>query len=244
MNSYWMVTGVKIGIAVALAVLFGNGSVVMFNRMPIRWFEDIDENGARVLPEELREVGDGSRQRLPSTPWKYIFVAYFAAVGIFLAMNSSLQYEIAVLFVLVILLEMAISDAKYRIIPDPLSILLAVSAVGFIGFQEEWWEPLAGAGIGAGLILAIWGLGRLITHKDVFGGADLKFYAAMGLILGRGGVFMLFILTQILIAAHALYLVIFRRMDHRESLPMLPYAFAAATIYFLFLRDALTLLEI
>ena len=34
----------RIIIAAVLAILFGNGSVVAFNRIKPRWFEDYDEN--------------------------------------------------------------------------------------------------------------------------------------------------------------------------------------------------------
>ncbi|MBQ6582843.1 MAG: prepilin peptidase [Mogibacterium sp.] len=233
--NYAIYLGIKIGIAAILAVLFGNGCVVMFNRIPVRWFEDLDEQGNRVLPEALREQGDGSRQRLPSTPWKYLFVAFFGAVGVFLALREGVQYEMAVLCILAIVLLMAIADAKYRIVPDQLSILLAISAVGLIGYHEEWWEPVAGAGIGILLALSVWGLGRLLYHKDVIGGADLKFYAAMGLVTGRTGILIIFILTQLLMALHGVWLMIRKETASGEGRPMLPYAFVAVTVYLLFL---------
>jgi len=242
--NYYMLTGIKIGVAVLLAVLFGNGCVVAFNRIPVRWFEETTEDGERRLPEGLMDQGDGQRQRIPSTPWKYIFVAYFAACGIFLALRESLIFEITVLFVLAVILEMAISDLKYQIVPDPLSLMLAISAVGFISFQKEWWEPLAGAALAAAIVTAVFGLGRLIYHRDIIGGADLKFFMAIGLISGRSGMLIIFVVTQILIGIHALYRLLTRRAGPGTSMPMLPYAFAASTVYFLFLWDAVGILQL
>ncbi|MBQ9273136.1 MAG: hypothetical protein IJ227_05415, partial [Mogibacterium sp.] len=116
----------RIAIAAVLAILFGNGSVVVFNRIKPRWFEDYDEDqsGAvpdeprKVLPPKLIEADNAGRQRLPSTPWKYAFTAYFAMTGLYLAIRGgSINYEIAVLCVLFIVLEMAISDQLYQVVP-------------------------------------------------------------------------------------------------------------------------------
>ena len=224
MNTY-ILLGIKIFTAIVLAVIFGNGSVVMFNRIPTHWFEEIGEEG---------------QQRLPSTPWKYVFTGYFGIVGIFLALRFSLQYEIAVLFVLAIVLEMAICDGKYRIVPDTFSILLAVSALGFVGFQERWWEPIAGAVTGGFLVLIVYFFGKIIYRKEIIGGADLKFFAALGLIAGSGGIVILFLGTQLLMGVHALILALRKRLEKNHTLPLIPYGFAALTVYFLFLWDVIS----
>ncbi len=241
MNEY-IVLMAKIGTALLLAILFGNGSVVMFNHIPVRMFEFPNEKGEKVLPEELREMGDGTRQRIPSTPWKYIFTAYFGIVGIFLAIHFSLPYEIAVLFVLVIALEIAIADWKYKIVPDMLNLLLAISALGFIGFQEHWWSPFIGAAAGVFMVMVINFTGKIIYKHDVIGGADLKFFVAIGLTAGGTGTLVLFVITQVLLSLHAIYLLATKRVEKGCNLPMLPYAFVVLTVYFLFLWDIIPLI--
>ena len=104
MREYYILLFVKILIAIITAIVLGNGSVVWFNHMPARWFDD---DG---LPEDIEQ-----RQRIKSTPWKYIFISYFLATGIFLAIRESLQFEIGALIALFIITEMAISDIKYNI---------------------------------------------------------------------------------------------------------------------------------
>ena len=230
---YYIIMVIKIAIAAVLAVILGNGSVVAFNHMPSGWF---DSDG---LPEDTDH-----RQRLTSSPWKYIFVAYFGVTGIFIALNRSVQFELAVIFVLFIVLLMAVADAKYRIVPDQLSFLLAISAIGFIGFNDNWWEPLAGAGVGIILGLSVWGLGRLIYRSDSIGGADLKFFAAMGLITGRAGILVIFVLTTLFTAAHVAFLLATRRAKLRDKRPMIPYALAAVTVYFMFLWNSLVMLKL
>lgn len=229
---------IKIGIAIALAVVLGNGNVVAFNHLPARWFED---DGA--LPDRLLQQIESGRQRLPSTPWKACFVALFLASGLFLASRESVQFEVAAMLVLAIVLEMAICDQEYMIIPDQLSILLMVSAIGFLGFHEEWWEPLAGAGIGLLLSLAMWGLGRLIYKKDGIGGADLKFYTCMGLVVGREGILIIFILTTLIQVLQIIVLALAHKIEIKEAKPLLPCAFAGSLIYFLFLWNSFDILD-
>jgi len=136
---------------------------------------------------------------------------------------------------------MAICDAKYRIIPDQLNVLLAVSAVGFVSFNEKLLEPIYGALIGLSLGLATYGLGRIIYHKTVIGGADLKFYISIGLVTGGHGVVAIFILISIFALIHIVYLSFTKRFDADEHRPMLVYALPAVTLYVLVLWDYLPL---
>lgn len=226
MEIYYLILIAKIAVAAVLAVILGNGAVVWFNRMPARWFDD------EGLPE-----GAEDRQRIPSTPWKYIFVVYFAATGIYLALNNELMFEIAVIFLLFIVLEMAISDIKFMVVPDQLSILLAVSGVGFIGFHDSPVDIIIGAVTGFIISAAVYGLGKLIYHTETIGGADMKFYSAIGIVTGVMGVLTIFILTTILTALHVIWLAFAKKISMREHRPMMPYALVSVTIYLLFFRD-------
>ena len=235
---------VRIVTAALMAVLLGNGSVVAFNRAPARWFEDYDEEDIkagrfdserRVLPPKLLEADSMGRQRLPSTPWKYAFTGYFAICGIYLAIRGgSLGFEISVLCVLFIVLQMAISDQLYKVVPDQFSIMLAISAAAFVEYHEKWWEPAAGAALGLGISLAILLLGTLLFGAGSIGGADIKFFACMGLVTGRLGIAIIFILTTLLFAAYSAIIIAAGKGSIKDRNAMLPSACAASTIYFLF----------
>lgn len=236
---------IRIVIATALAVIFGNGSVVAFNNIRPQWFEDYDENDPakeitgtprRVLPRRLVEADNEGRQRLPSSPWKYAFTGYFAICGIYLAVRGgSATFETAVLCVLFIVLEMAVSDQLYSIVPDQFSIALAVSSIAFFTYHEEWWEPFAGAGLGLAISLAIYGIGMLLFRTGSIGGADIKFFTCFGLIAGRQGIVIIYILTTLLFAVQTAIRIAAGRGTVRDSVPMMPAACAAVTVYFMFL---------
>ena len=234
----------RIAIAAVLAILFGNGSVVVFNRIKPRWFEDYDEDqsGAvpdeprKVLPPKLIEADNAGRQRLPSTPWKYAFTAYFAMTGLYLAIRGgSINYEIAVLCVLFIVLEMARSDQLYQVVPDEFSIMLAISAAAFVEYHEKWWEPAAGAALGLGVSLAVLLLGMLLFRTGSLGGADIKFFTCMGLVTGRTGIAIIFVLTTLMFAVYSAVRIVTGQGSIKDRNPMLPSACAAVTVYFLFL---------
>jgi len=236
---------IRLLIAAALAVILGNGSVVAFNRIDPKWFEDYDENDEagkitgeqrRILPPSLVKADNEGRQRLPSTPWKYIFVSYFAIIGVYLAVTSgSIAYEMSVMCVLFVILEMAISDQLYKVVPDQFCIALAVLSVSFINYHEKWWEPLAGAGIGLAVSLAVLGLGMLLFRSGSIGGADIKYFTCIGLITGIRGTPIIFILTTLCFALQSAVLIALKKTTIKDSNAMMPAACAAATIYFLFL---------
>lgn len=250
--TYSVNIAIRVIIAAALAVLLGNGSVVAFNRIDPKWFEDYDENDpakditgvpGRILPPKLVQADNEGRQRLASTPWKYAFTGYFGACGIYLAVRGGgAAFEASVLCVLFVVLEMAISDQLYKVVPDQFSIALALMSPAFISYHENWWEPFAGAGLGLAISLAVFGLGMLIFHTGSIGGADIKFFTTFGLIAGRQGIVIIYILTTLLFAVQTAARIAMKRGTVRESAPMMPAACAAVTIYFLFLWDAADML--
>ena len=240
MDQYYVFMIIKAVFSVVAALLLGNGIVVWFNNMPVRWFQEEGES----LPPALIIDTESERQRLASTPWKLVFTVFFGASGVFMAVRESTQFMIAGMMVIFIVSMMAICDAKYRVVPDQLNVLLAVSAVGFVSFNEKLLEPLYGALIGLSLGLATYGLGRIIYHKTVIGGADLKFYISVGLVTGVNGVLAIFIMISIFALIHIVYLSITKRFDADEHRPMLVYALPAVTIYVLVLWDYLPMVLI
>lgn len=242
-------------IAIILAVLFGNGAVVLFNHMPADWFgvskseesskgnDKLADNDEVIFPNKLMQADNAGQQRMASSPWKYIFVSIFLVIGVYLALTTSVKFEIASLFVIAVMLEMAIADQKYRIVPDQLQLLLALTTIGFIGYNDKWWEPIAGAGIGLALGLAELGIGLAIYKKVAIGGADIKFFTVIGLVAGRRGVLAIFILTTLLFAIESAYMLAARRIKRTDGLALMPAATLATTIYLLFLYNTIDVIQ-
>lgn len=245
MTQYTFELIIRVGIAIVLMIVLGNGCVVWFNHMPADWFSDYPEDGSetKVLPDKLIKSIESGRQRIPSTPWKVVFASFFGVSGVYLAVTGSVRFELAALIILAVILEMAIADMLYQIVPDQLQFLLVLSALGMIGYFDSWWEPVAGAVTGALLALAVYGLGRILYKKETIGGADIKFYITIGFVTGRVGAAAIFIMTTVFNAIYALYVRAVLKKE-QERVPMLPSAWLATAVYLLFLWSRLGVIEL
>ena len=228
--------------AVLLGVLFGNGAVYLFNHMPAEWFCDYGESVAEKEKAEskpdffgsaVKDISDPYKQRVRSYPWKYVFSMFFVAAGLYLV-RLDWAFALASVFVLWILLELTISDIKYRIVPDQLIVLLAVSAVGFVQYHSSWKDMLYGAAAG----LAIMGftalLGKALYRRESVGGGDIKLFGAIGLILGLRGVLLVFALTALISGGVLVFLLAAGKIKTKDTIPMVPFIAASAAIYLIF----------
>ena len=215
---------IKYLVIVLAAVLMGNGAVYLFNHMPSGWFLDYGE--------EKKE--EAYTQRVKSTPWKYCFSMLFVAIGLYLVRDDWV-YAMAVMVISWILLEFAMSDIKYRIVPDQLLIMLAVSAVGVIQYHQGALDMLYGALLGFGIMGMTALLGKAMYRREAVGGGDIKLFAALGLVLGVKGALIVFMLSALLSGAHMVLLLARKKIKRKDTIPMVPYISAAAGIYLVFI---------
>lgn len=218
------------GAAIVVGVLLGNSAVYVFNHLPGEWLCDYGQQ-----PDE--ELLHPTRQRLRSTPWKYVFSGLFIVCAIWIGIRAPL-YGVAALAALWLLLLMSVADVQYRIVPDQLVLFLVVTGIGFIPFHQNGpldclWGGLTGF-LG---MLAIAMIGRLVSRKDALGGGDIKLFGALGLCAGAGGILAIFILTTLLSAAHMTWLLLRKRIKRTDSRPMAPYIAVSAGIYLLILHE-------
>ena len=231
-----IITIIKCIVTVLAGTILGNSAVYMFNHMPGKWFLDYDEE----LPEENDE-DTYQPQRVRSTPWKYLFSMFFIAIGLYMV-QSDWIYTVTALAVSWILIELSIADIKYRIVPDQLVILLAVSAVGFIQYHTGWQDMLAGAALGLGIMAVTALLGRALYKREAVGGGDIRLFAALGLVLGTKGILFVYMISALLSGAHMVFLLAVRKIKKNDTIPMVPYIAAAAIIYMVFLWQHIDLI--
>ena len=217
--------------AIAVGTIAGNGAVYFFNRIPARWLCDYGQE-----PDE--ELLHPTRQRVRSTPWKYVFSGLFIAIGIYLAIDSPL-YALAAVASLWLLLEISIADLKYRVIPDQLVLLLMVTATGYFACRDFAGpvDMLIGAALGLGVMLLMSGAGWLIYRRQTIGGGDIKLFAALGLCLGSRGIVIVFVLTTLIAAGHFCLLLLQKKVKPHEKRPMAPYITVSSAIYLVFLHE-------
>ena len=188
----------------AACVLFGILLTWLYykviNIIPAKWLCDYNETPS---PELL------SGKRVSYLRSGIIMSAVTAACLVICRLQFNKGYDIYfVMFALIIIvaLMIAICDIKYLIIPDQFTIALAVLGLavsiydiirGYGILHGAWWSPLAGAAMGAAVMLLIDLIGKLIYKKEGMGFGDVKLFAAVGMITGFPGTILAFIISLI-----------------------------------------------
>lgn len=224
-----MIIFAKIAASLLLGVLAGFAAIYIFNKMPAAWLCDYDEQP----PQELT---DPYVQRVKGFPWRWIYAAGFSCLLVrFLFMDASLMTAVQVaaagLFACWALLIIGLADLKYMIIPDQFVIMLALSAFGFIPFYGSVWQPILGALVGGGVMLAVSGLGAMIFHKEVLGFGDVKLMAALGFVLGLRGAVAVVIGASLLSGIFAAIGLLRKTLKEDDVQPFGPYLCGCGAIY-------------
>lgn len=215
--------------AMLAGIIAGNGAVYFFNKIPASWLCDYGQ-----VPNE--EMCDTSSQRVKSYPWKYIFSMLFIVIGIKLVIDD-VRFAVCAIISIWLLLEMAIADIKYKIVPDQLIILLAVCGIGFVPFHGSVKDCAAGALIGFGIMAMVALVGKLAYKRETLGGGDIKLFASLGIILGPWGILIVYALTALLSGGHFVYLLARKKIKRTDSVAMVPYIAIAASFYMIFMFE-------
>ena len=87
------------------------------------------------------------------------FILLFIAAALKLS-DAGFLYATPGLIAIWLLVQIAMADRKYMIIPDQFVIALAVTAFGFIPFQDSFRFQLLGALAGGGSLLVVGLIGK------------------------------------------------------------------------------------
>lgn len=215
-----------IAVAIPTGYVAGNAAVYAFNRIPATWLVDYDE-----IPDE-KAVSEG-KQRVKSVPWKYVFAASFIVVGIYLGLKNWL-YAIPAMIALWLLLLVALGDVKYKIIPDQLCFLLAITAMGFVPFHDECLNILWGAVLGFSAVVAVNFAGKLIFKRDAIGFGDAKLCGVLGLILGWKWIGIAMVAGAFLAGIWAAAGLLTKRLAPGDEQPLGHFIAAAAGVVIIF----------
>jgi leader peptidase (prepilin peptidase)/N-methyltransferase len=130
-----------------------------------------------------------------------------------------------------ILLGIAVSDARFYVIPDQFSVGGTVLGLVFAPAPggPDFLGALGGAVVGLALLWAVAWLGEKTFKKEAMGGGDIKMMAMIGGFLGIQGVFLTLFLAALLGT------IIFGPMSYRSG-KLVPFgvflSVGAAATYF------------
>jgi leader peptidase (prepilin peptidase)/N-methyltransferase len=163
--------------------------------MQIRWYDNIPVLSYLILRGKCRACGASISPQYPIVE---------LATGLIWA-GSFMQYGLTVesargAVFLTILLGIAITDARFYIIPDEFSLGGGLLGLAFAPFPGglTLLEASLGAGLGFGLLWLVAKFGTWLFKKDAMGGGDLKMMGMVGAFLGVPGVFLTLFLGALL----------------------------------------------
>jgi leader peptidase (prepilin peptidase)/N-methyltransferase len=119
-----------------------------------------------------------------------------------------------------LLLAAAFIDWEHQRVPDALVLALTAVALLFRLIVREcsWTDPLLGAVLGGGAIMAI-----ILLTRGGMGAGDCKLMIACGLFLGLPQTALLLALTFMIGGLAAAWLIIFHKKKPGETVPFVPY---------------------
>jgi len=153
---------------------------------------------------------------------------FFILIPIFIGFSIELiiAYPFAMLFVVV-----AISDLKYKIIPDKITypgmvfFLLLRVFIHPLGF----WDYIIGAFLGGGLLLLI-----AILSRGGIGGGDIKLFFLIGLVLGWQNTLLALFLATLVGTVVGGILILLGFVKRKQMVPFGPAIIIGAMAAYLF----------
>jgi leader peptidase (prepilin peptidase)/N-methyltransferase len=165
---------------------------------PIAWYDNIPVLSWLILRGKCRGCREGISIQYPLVELTTALIWG----GMVLLHGFEWEALRGALF-LTILLGIAMSDARFYIIPDQFSLGGTVLGLGLAFFAPALTivQSLTGAALGFGLLwLVAWG-GEKVFKKEAMGGGDIKMMAMIGAFLGVQGVLLTIFISSFLGAA-------------------------------------------
>ena len=162
---------------------------------PIRWYDNVPVLGYVLLRGRCRACREPISLQYPLVELAtgLVWAGMFSYAGLsFEALRGTL--------LLTILFGIALTDARFYIIPDQFSLGGLVLGLGlaFLPGGIDALDALIGAIVGFGLLGSVAVVGRWILKKDAMGLGDIKMMAMVGAFLGWAGVLLTVFLGALL----------------------------------------------
>jgi leader peptidase (prepilin peptidase)/N-methyltransferase len=162
---------------------------------PIRWYDNIPVVGYILLGGRCRACRDRISLQYPLVE----LATGLVWAGVFSYAGFSAEAFRGALF-LTILFGIALTDARFYIIPDQFSLGGLVLGLG-LAFLPGGIDPLSallGAVLGFVLLESVAVAGKWMFKKDAMGGGDIKMMAMVGAFVGMAGVLLTIFLGALL----------------------------------------------
>ena len=134
------------------------------------------------------------------------------------------------------LIAITFIDVDYQIIPDVISLPGVVLGLLFsvISPHLTIWESLIGAGLGAGILLAVAFSYWAVTKREGMGGGDIKLLAMIGAFLGWRSIPFTLLVASFTGSGIGIATMIRQQADSKLALPFGPFLAFGAVCYLFF----------
>lgn len=201
-------------------------------RTPIRWFHKVPVLSYILLGGRCAYCGE------KISPMYFILEVLSGLLGVFSMIFSSSPTEFLINFFFFWgLLTGAVSDIFYMTVPI-YAILFSFFSSIFSVFilHSDFLSSFGGLVFGAGTLLLIKVIYRVLRKKEGLGEGDILFMIPVGLFLGFWGTIFVFIISSFLggLLSFVLSLLGLKKKD--EPIPFIPFIFIGVITTFLILR--------
>ncbi|MFI5347872.1 MAG: prepilin peptidase, partial [Elusimicrobiota bacterium] len=207
------------------------------SRNPIAWYDNVPVLSWLLLRGRCRHCRKPISARYPAVE---------AATGLLAAAlqrrwPADTVWVVGAALACGALLAVALIDWETFLIPDELSIGLAVSGLLFSPFNPyfgggAWWlsarGSLIGAASGFAMAWAIAAIGEALLKKEALGGGDVKLLAGVGAWAGATGAFDCMMLGSLVGSIYGIRLLLTGRATRSDPIPFGPFLAAAAVFNF------------
>ncbi len=122
-------------------------------------------------------------------------------------------------------------DFFHYIIPDRISIGLAVVGLAYGFLRHEFVHSLVGFVFGFGLLYLVAVLGKAIFKKEAMGGGDIKLLGALGAFIAIKGVLFTLFVASLLGSFVGIVLIALGKTSMSQRIPFGPYLSLSAILY-------------
>lgn len=210
---------------------------------PLKWYDNIPLLSYAMLGGRCRYC----RARISP---RYLLVELaggLMSLACFLRFGLSVDGIVGAL-TLIVLLAVAIIDAEHMIIPLSLNVSLAVLAGVKLGVHlildrtYPFVHYLAGFGLVAVLLLAVYLLSRLVSGREGLGLGDVILFSVAGLYLAWPGALAVLIGSSLVCTVTMLILIVRKKIDRRQPLGFGPFIAGAFALMIFVEQDLLALI--
>lgn len=162
----------------------------------------------------------------------YIFSIVFITLYNLLIYFYGFSLVVILYFITIFALSIAFSiDFKYQLIPDEVSILIAICGVVNIIFNlPNWWNNILGAVIGAAIFYSLNLIALIILKKEGMGLGDVKLMGALGLLFGIKNILVITLISFFIGAVIGVIVMIIKRKEKEEYMAFGPFIVIAVVL--------------